>query len=140
MRSIFKDAIFGTAANYASGTATVKAPATGIDMAGYKNIAFILSLPSIATGSAQSFKCQQSDTAVDDAGFVDITSASAPTIADDDDNEIRIVECRPTKRYVRGLLTKDGTNAVAAVVLYVKFNGDGVPVTQPAGTEGVYVP
>lgn len=140
MRSITKEAKWGVAAAYASGTATVKASATGIDCTGYESIAFVLSLATIASGATTSFKLQQSDTAVDDAGFVDITNATATTIADDDDDQLRIVEVRPTKKYVRALLTKDASNAVGATVLYVLFNGDDVPITQASGVEVTFVP
>lgn len=140
MRSIAKEAKWGVAAVYASGTATVKASATGFDTSGYENVAFILSLATIATGATTSFKVQESNTAVDDAGFTDITSATATTIADDDDNQLRIVEVRPTKKYVRGLLTKDATNAVGGTVLFCMFNGDDVPITQSSDVEVTYVP
>lgn len=139
MRSLAKDAKFVVAAAYASGTATVKAPATGIDTNGYERACFILNLATIATGAVQSFKVQESDTAVDDSNFVDITSAAAATIADDDDDQIRVVEVRPSKRYVRGLFTKDGTNAAAGTVTCILFNGDDVPVTQAAGSEVTFV-
>lgn len=139
MFSLAKDAKWVRAANYASGTASVKAPATGIDMAGYKSAAFILDLVAIAAGGVNSFKIQQSDTAVDDAAFVDITGASATTIADDDDDQIRVVEVRPTKRYVRGLLTKDASNVLAGAVICCLHNGDEMPATQPTGSEVTYV-
>jgi len=135
MRSLVKEAKWGVAAIYASGTATVKASDVGFDRSGYEKVAFILSLATIATGAVTSFKVQQSDTAVDDAGYTDITSATATTIADDDDNQLRIVQVRPTKKYVRALLTKDATNAVGATVLYAMFNGDDVPITQGTGVE-----
>lgn len=135
MRSLVKETKWGVAAIYSSGTATVKASATGFDATGYESVAFILSLATIAASAVTSFKVQQSDTAVDDAGFTDITSASSTTIAADDDDQLRIVEVRPTKKYVRALLTKDATNAVGATVLYCMFNGDEVPITQGTGVE-----
>lgn len=139
MRSLVKDTKLVTAAEYASGTATTKCPATGIDTNGFDSACFILALAAIATGAATSFKIQESDTAVDDAGFTDITGATAATIADDDDGQNRRVEVKPTKRYVRALLTKDAANAVGATVLCQLFNADEVPVTQPAGTEDTFV-
>lgn len=139
MYSILKDTKCVVGAVYASGTATVKGPTTGVDTLGFNKVTCILTLAAIATGATTSFKLQQSDTAVDDAGFVDVTSASATTIADDDDNQYRRIEFQPTKRYVRGLLTKDAANAVGASWLFLLSGADSVPVTQPSDTEDTFV-
>jgi hypothetical protein len=139
MRSLFADTKWVVAAIYSSGTASVKAPATGIDTSGYRKVTFIAHLAAIAATAVSSMKIQESDTAVDDAGFTDITSAAAPTIAADDDDQIRIIEVTPRKKYVRLLFTKDATNAVAGSVLACLWNGKESPATQPAGTEGVSI-
>lgn len=139
MQSLVKNCKWVVAAQYASGTATTKCPATGVDCKGAERVVFELAIAGVATGGVQSFKLQESDTAVDDAGFVDITGATATTIADDDDGQIRLVEVKPSKRYVRGLLTKDASNAVGATVTAILFNFDDVPVTQDAGTEVTFV-
>jgi hypothetical protein len=139
MRSLVKDCKFVVAAIYASGTASVKAPATGVDMSGFERVCFVVNLATIAASAVASAKIQQSDTAVDDAGFVDITSSDSTAIVADDDDQIRLIEVQPTKRYVRLLLTKDATNAVAATVTAILFNADDSPVTQPTGTEATFV-
>jgi hypothetical protein len=139
VKSILKDSKYVVGAVYASGTATVKGPTTGVDTLGYNKVTCVLTLAAIATGATTSFKLQQSDTAVDDAGFVDVTSATATTIADDDDDQLRIIEFQPTKRYVRGLLTKDASNAVGAAWHFILSQADAVPVTQPTGVEGTFV-
>lgn len=139
MKSIAKDVQIAVGAVYASGTASVKGPTTGVDTKGFNKVTCVVTLATIAAGATTSFKLQQSDTAVDDAGFVDITSAAASTIADDDDNQYRVIECQPTKRYVRGLMTKDASNAVGASWLFILHQADVVPVTQPADTEVTFV-
>ena len=115
-----------TALDYASGSAD-RNGAT-LDMQGYEGVLMIVKLAAVATGAVTSIKAQQDSasgmgTAADLAG-------TAQTIADDDDNQVFIIDLyQPQERYVRLVVDKDGTNAVAESAIYVQYGPRSLPVS-----------
>ena len=114
-----------TALDYASGTAT-RNGAT-LDMAGYEGVMMIAKFATIATSAVTTIKAQQ-DT--DSAGgtMADLAGTSQ-SVAADDDNQIFIIDLyRPRERYVRLVVGKDGTNAVAEDAIYIQYGAKTAPV------------
>ena len=115
-----------TALDYASGSAD-RNGAT-LDMQGYEGVLMIVKLAAVATGAVTSIKAQQDSasgmgTAADLAG-------TGQTIADDDDNQVFIIDLyQPQERYVRLVVDKDGTNAVAESAIYVQYGPRSLPVS-----------
>lgn len=103
---------------------------SSVDMQGYSGVAFILTVGNIT--DTVDLKAQDS---ADDSTFADITSASITQVAGTGDNKVYILDCwRPTKRYVRPVVTAGGTGAtVIAGVLAVQYGINGLtPITQHA--------
>ncbi len=115
-----------SALDYASGTAD----RTGavIDMADYRGVLMIVKLAVVAAGGTNSIKAQQGAAAnMSDAADLEGTKI---TIADDDDNQIFIIDLyEPAERYVRLYVDKDTTNACAESAVYVQYGARKRPVT-----------
>lgn len=107
-----------SALDYASGSAD-RNGAT-LDMAGYDGVLMIVKLAAVATGGVNSIKAQQGS-ASDLSDAADL-AGSKLTVADDDDNQIFVIDLfRPQKRYVRLLVDKDATNACAESAIYIQY-------------------
>lgn len=107
-----------TALDYASGTAD----RTGavLDMNGYQGVMMVVKFATIATGGTNSIKAQQGAAAnLSDAADL---LGTAQTIADDDDNQIFVIDLyRPQERYVRLYVDKDTVNACAESAVYIQY-------------------
>jgi len=115
---MLSDLQVSTALDYVSGTA-VRYGAV-IDTADCEGVIMIVKLAAVATGGANSIKAQQATTLAFSTPH-DITG-SAITIADDDDNQIFMLDVRsPVERYVRLAVVKDTSNACAESAIYVKY-------------------
>ena len=135
VKTIFKDCKIVTAGTYATGTADVKLPTTGVDTKGYDVAEFVLHLATIAAGAVTTAKVQQSDDTTD-GNFSDLEGTSQ-TIADDDDNGVKIFTIvKPTKRYLRLYVDKDASNAVGASALCYLHGAEIKPVTQASDVAG----
>lgn len=120
------DAKILTALDYASGTAD----RTGavFDMADYRGVLMIVKLATIAAGGTNSIKAQQGAASnLSDAADL---AGTAQTIADDDDNQIFVIDLyEPTERYVRLYVDKDTVNACAESAIYVGYGSRKRPVS-----------
>jgi hypothetical protein len=124
-----------TALDYASGTAD----RTGaiIDMGGYEGVLMIVKLAAVATGGVNSIKAQTA-TAVGFGTPHDV-AGTAQTIADDDDNQVFVIDLKaPAERFVRLFVDKDATNACAESAVYVRYGGGYAPETN-AATDAVSI-
>lgn len=111
-----------TALDYASGTAD-RTGAT-LDMSGYQGVLMVVKLATVAAGGTNSIKAQ-SGAASDLSDAADLLG-TAQTIADDDDNQIFVINLyQPQERYVRLYVDKDATNACAESALYIQYGGAG---------------
>lgn len=107
-----------SALDYASGSAD-RNGAT-LDMAGYDGVLMVVKLAAVATGGVNSIKAQQGN-ASDLSDAADL-AGSKLTIADDDDNQIFVIDLfRPQERYVRLVVDKDTTNACAESAIYIQY-------------------
>ena len=112
---------------YASGNAD----RTGaiMDMSGSNGITATVTMAAIAGGAVTTFKMQQGDLA-NGSDMSDLLG-SGISIADDDDDQVFVSEIfKPTKRYVRMFMDKDGANNTAESAVYDLY---GAQVMSVAG-------
>lgn len=124
---------FSTAISNAAGVAGTSA-LTGatLDMLGFDAVCCIVNLGPIVTGAVTSGKWQQdSDPAMGTAADL---LGSGQTITDDLDNTIVVFDLkRPTKRYVRLVISRATQNATVGAATYIRYGARSRPPTQPAG-------
>jgi hypothetical protein len=114
-----------TALDYASGTADRNGAA--LDMNGFRGVLMVVKLAAVAPGAVTSIKAQQ-DTASGMGTATDLLG-TAQTVADDDDNQVFIIDLfEPTERYVRLVVDKDGANACAESAIYMQYGARMRPV------------
>ena len=114
-----------TALNYSS--ASTALAGTTLDMSGWQGVLMVVKMAAITSGAATSIKAQSdSDSAFGSAQ--DITGTSI-TIADDDDDQVFIIDLRHVpERYVRVYLSR-ATQAAACDGIYIQYGPDSRPVT-----------
>ncbi|TXH11606.1 MAG: hypothetical protein E6R03_14200 [Hyphomicrobiaceae bacterium] len=114
-----------------AGTTTIT-PSAGIDMQGFNAVTFLVLLGTITSTGVPSIKVQQSD----DDGVADAYSDLEGTAYATDDtssNKMMAVSViRPTKRYLRLILTRATANVVLDAILAILTNGQSLPITQTA--------
>ena len=109
----------------AAGTSDING--ASVDMHGFLNVTAIVEFGTIAATAVTSVKMQQSSATA--SGWADI-SGSSVTVADDDDNQIVMIEVfRPTERYVRVVVDRGTANATIASAIYVQSNARALPRT-----------
>jgi len=103
------------------------------DLTGAAGALFIVRMGAITAGAVTSIKVQHGD-ASDLSDAADI-EGTAQTVADDDDEEIFVVDLsRPRKRYARIVVDRGTQNAVVASAEAIIYGVNNAPVTQPTGT------
>jgi len=127
-------------AGAAAGTTTIT-PTAGIDMQGFNSCLFLTMLGTVTSTGVPAIKVQQSS----DDGATDAYSdleASAFAATDTDDDKIIAVEVmRPTKRYLKLILTRTTANVVLDGIVAILGNPQVVPVTQSTiGNEVLVAP
>lgn len=111
--------------DYASGTATRNSDA--VDTRGFRGVTFVVHYAAIAAGAATTVKLQGATTS-NFATPIDLIGTSI-TVADDDDNEVRVLELyAPIHRYIRVVVVKDASNAVAESAVAYLYDADEEPV------------
>lgn len=101
----------------AAGTGTTNL--TGIDMAGFAGIAFLVGLGTVTSTGTGVFKLQESD---DNSSFSDLTGTSQSWVDTSDDKCLYIEVVKPLKRYIRGVLIRSTANSVIDFVLAIPFS------------------
>lgn len=115
--------------SYASGTTDRTSDI--IDTAGFRGAMFVVHFATIAAGATTSVKVHQSAA----SNMASSTLLKTMTVADNDDNELVVVEInRPTQRYLQLTIDKDASNATAESAVVYMTGGRYRPVTQPADT------
>ena len=113
----------------AAGTTDINC--TGVDMKGYESVTFYTLFGTITATAVTSVKAQQSE---DNSSFADL-EGTAITVADDDDNQVAILEIvRPQERYVRLVVDRGTANAVVDGVIAVQTDAIEEPVTHDSTT------
>lgn len=121
--------------NAAAAATTDVTPSTAVDMAGYEGCIFIFLFGTITSGAVTSCKVQQSsDSGGSPDGFSDL-EGSAVTVADDDDNQVVVIDVyRPTKRYLLGIIDRGTQNAVVDGILAIPYGARTQPVPHSSAT------
>ena len=126
MLNLSSELVIRTALDYASGNAD----RTGavFDTANLEGVMIVVKLAAVAAGGANSIKAQQGAASnMSDAADL---AGTAMTIADDDDNQIFILDIvKPRERYVRLVVDKDTVNACAESAIYIGYGPRTEPVT-----------
>ena len=111
---------------YATGTASRNGAI--LDMEGYESAIALVKCATLAQGAVGDIHWEQdTDSAMN--GAADL-AGTAIAIADDDDDQDFVSELvKPRERYVRVVVTKDGSNAQAESGMYIQYAVRKAPVT-----------
>src|SRR6056297_244159 len=113
----------------AAGTTDINS--SSVDMQGYRAVEFTVAFGAITSGAVTSVKLQGSD---DDSTWSDLTGVSV-TVADDDDNQLAILDVsKPRQRYVRCVVDRGTENAVVDSIVAAQYAAQVEPVTHDATT------
>jgi len=136
MQNMIKNAKVSTAVTPAAGVAAQTAiNGTTLDMAGFESVLMLIRMGVITATAVTSIKAQQGDES-DLSDAADLL-ATSQTIAADDDNETFLLDLvKPSKRYVRIVVTRGTADAVVSDVLYMQYNGKKAPESQGTGVNG----
>ena len=117
----------------AAGTSTIT-PSAGVDVSGFNSCAFLAAFGAIVSGAATSIEVHQSD----DDGDADAYSAlegTKVTVADDNDNQVAVVEVlRPQKRYLKCIVNRATQNATLDGIIAVLGDAASLPTTHDSST------
>jgi hypothetical protein len=115
MNQLISSTKFTPAVTVTAGAAgTTDITGTVIDTASFGGVAFIVQLGAIVAGAVTSIKVQECDTS--GGIYTDVTGLSL-TIADTDDEDIRVLDYRrPKKRYVLLFVDRGTQNATVSAV------------------------
>ena len=129
-----KAAVFTRVSNaVAAGTSDVES--SSVDMKGFQSVAFTVAMGAITTAAVTSAKLQGSS---DNSSFSDLEGTGV-TIADDDDNQIFVLDIdNPRHRYIKCVVDRGTQNAVVDSIVAAQYGAQIEPVTQPATTTVEY--
>jgi len=133
MSNLIKKVKVSTAITPAAGVAGTSAiNGSTLDMAGHESVLMMIRMGVITGSAVTSIKAQQGDES-DLSDAADLLGTSQ-TIADDDDNETFLIDLvKPSKRYVRIVVSRATQNAVVSDGLYMQYDGKKRPESQGAG-------
>lgn len=106
-----------------------------IDMANWEGVRFLTAFGAITSGGVQSVKLQQAnDSGGSPDDFSDIEGSSV-TVADDDDGQVVVHDVwRPTKRYVRAIVSRATQDSVLSVIIAETYGPRVLPTTDDTAT------
>jgi len=118
---------------YASGTAD-REGAT-LDMQGYDGVLMVVHWSAIHNDATLKVKAQQG--ALSNATDMADLAGTSQTIAGTYDDKVTYIDVyQPRERYVRLVVDKDTSNAVAESAMYYQYKAQFQPVTQSASVTG----
>jgi len=95
---------------------------SGVDMKGFRSVCFVVALGTITGSAVTSVKAQQSSDDGSSDAYADLEGSSV-TVADDDDNQLILLEVDcPLERYVRCVIDRGTQNAVVDSVVALQYN------------------
>lgn len=117
----------------AAGTSDVNG--ASFDMAannGYDSVMFVAAVGVLTATQVTQMHAESSP---DDSTFTDIVGSQTDAMADDDDDQLIVLEViRPDERYIRPVLERGTANAVIDGVIAIGFNAKHEPTTHDATT------
>ena len=121
--------------DYASGTASRNSDI--VDTLGFGGVCFVVHFGAIASSGTNSIKAQQgADAALGDAADLEGTSQS---VADSFDDKVKYIDIpNPRERYLRLVVSKDGSKACAESAIAYLYNPKIEPVTHAADVAGEF--
>lgn len=135
----FSKAIKSTRVSNAVAAGTSDVESTAVDMKGFDAVAFEVSFGAITGSAVTSCKLQGSHDNVTWTGVNGDLLGTGVTVADDDDNQIFILDIdRPLFRYVRCVVDRGTQNAVVDGIVAHQYKADKEPVSQPSTTTVEY--
>ena len=108
-----------------------------IDCLDAQAVRIVIHHAAVHDSATYAITLQHGDAASDETTLTDGADVlgSSQTVGDDDD-VIRYIDFRPTKRYAQVTFNKDATNACAESAVAYIFRGDR-PVSHAGGTSGI---
>ena len=117
----------------AEAAATTDITSDAIDMQGYRGCLVMVHYGTLTTGHVTLAKMQQSDDDGVSDGYSDIANSATTALANDDDDEMDIIDIyKPGKRYLKCVVDRGTQNAVVDAITVIKYDPINVPVTQSA--------
>ncbi len=121
----------------AAGTSTITS--TAIDMQGFDRLSIIALFGTLTSTTVTSIKLQQSDDDGASDAYDDL-AGSALSIPDTDSNKMLQSDLiRPTKRYVKVVVTRGTANAVIDGVVVIKHGAMKVPTSKHSTMSGTEI-
>jgi len=112
---------------------------TAVDMAGFEACLAIVPLGTIVGTAVTSIKAQVAD----DSGFtvnVEDVATSNQSIADTEDDKVYYFDVtRPTRRWLRIVVSRGTANATIGGIIYLRYRGRELPVTHGSNIVGEVV-
>lgn len=102
-----------------------------IDMAGWDGVVMLVQFGTITAGAVTSIKAQQ-DTVVGMGTAADLLGTGQTVVDTADDTVFGIDIRRPSKRFLRLVVSRATQNAVVGAT-YIQYRGRNRPAVQPAG-------
>ena len=136
MQNLSKNMKISSAVTPTAGAAgTTAINGTTLDMAGFESVLMQVRMGAITGSAVTSIKAQQGDESdLSDASDLEGTSQ---TIADTDDEKTFYIDLvKPSKRYVRLVVSRATQNAVVSDGHYLQYNGKKAPETQGTNVSG----
>jgi hypothetical protein len=113
----------------ATAAGTTAANCTAVDMAGYEGVTFVASFGTLTATQVTKLFAQQ-DTVSNMATAANIASSATGNLADNQSNNALVLDIRrPTKRYVRCVVSRGTANAVIDSVIAIQYGSDYKPTT-----------
>ena len=108
-----------------------------VDTRGYDGCMLVCCFGAITAGAVTGVRAQQSSDDGSADAYADILG-TAQVVADDDDNQLVIIDIyRPKERYLKLVVDRATQNAVVAYAMAIKYRAGAEPVTQGATVVGV---
>lgn len=105
-----------------------------VDMLGYAGVLITVTFGAIVTGAVTSVKVQQdNDPAMGTAA--DLLGSGQTVLDSADDTLVMIDIAKPTKRYIRLVVSRATQNATVGAANYLLYGGRTRPATQTAAIE-----
>ncbi len=120
-----------TRVNNAVAAGTSDIDSSSVTMETFEGVRFTVAFGTITSGAATTIKAAQSS---DDSNWNDLLG-TAITIADDDDNQLAVLDIwRPVDRYVRITVTRATQNAVVDGIIAEQYGPRVLPTTDDSTT------
>jgi hypothetical protein len=111
----------------AAGTTAIEGGS--VDMLGFDGVLFLAAVGTLTATQVTALKAQQSSDDGSTDAFSDIAGSASAALADTDDNKLVVLDIfRPTKRYVRPVVTRGTANAVVDGVIAILYRAEKTPV------------